>query len=97
MTPRDAPSCATLSKSRGPPARPTPAPPVTIETTPYEISHGRSPRGRGCWAFCPFHLRNATNRHEHTAISPLMTFTAAKRWARQQPALAAVGVVAVLP
>jgi hypothetical protein len=70
---------------------------VTIETLPYELSHGRSPRGRGSWAFCPFHLRNANDYLAHTVFSPQMTFAEAKRWARQQPALAASGVVAVLP
>jgi hypothetical protein len=52
---------------------------VTFDSTPYELAHGASPRGRGCWAFAPFHLRNDST----AAIrSPLMTLTEAKRWAK---------------
>lgn len=70
---------------------------MTFETLPYELSHGRSPRGRGSWAFCPFHLRNAADYIEHTVFSPSMTFAEAKKWARQQQQLAQFQVVAVLP
>jgi hypothetical protein len=67
---------------------------MTFETLPYEMSHGRSPRGRGSWAFAPFHLRNDSAA---AVFSPSMTFTEAKRWARQQQQLTAFQVIAVLP
>jgi hypothetical protein len=52
---------------------------ITFDTTPYELTHGRSPRGRGCWAFAPFHLRNDSSA---AILSPSMTLTEAKRWAK---------------
>lgn len=70
---------------------------MTFETFPYEHSHGRSPRGRGSWAFCPFHLRNASDYIDHTIFSPSMTFTEAKKWAREQVALQTFELVAVMP
>jgi hypothetical protein len=67
---------------------------MTFETLPYEMEHGCSPRGRGCWAFAPFHLRNDISA---AVFSPCLTLTEAKRWARQQPQLAQFQVIAVLP
>lgn len=70
---------------------------MTFETLPYELSHGRSPRGRGSWAFCPFHLRNANDYIDHTVFSPCMTLTEAKRWAREQAQLQPFEMVAIMP
>lgn len=58
---------------------------IAFETTPYELSHGRSPRGRGCWGFCPFHLRNDASPDD-VLLSPSMTFSEAKKWAAAQVA-----------
>lgn len=54
--------------------------PLEIDTLHYECQTGRSPRGRGSWAFCPFHKRNANDYLDFTVFSPSMTFTEAKRW-----------------
>lgn len=56
---------------------------ITFDTTPYELTHGRSPRGRGSWVFRPFHLRNADSL-EGMLMSPSMTLTEAKRWAKAE-------------
>lgn len=72
-------------------------PKPTIETTPYELWHGRSPRGRGVWAFCPFSKRNAEDRQDWIVASPPMTFTEAKKWVAAQDAFQGVGVIAVMP
>lgn len=77
-----------------------PIPPMTkpsFETLPYELSHGRSPKGRGSWAFCPFHKRNAHDYLDWTVFSPSMTFSEAKRWAISQELLQGAPVIAVLP
>ena len=66
---------------------------MTFETLPFELSHGRSPRGRGSWAFAPFGLRKDITA---AVFSPNMTFTEAKKWARQQPSLQGFQVIAVL-
>lgn len=56
---------------------------TAFETAHYELSHGRSPRGRGSWAFCPFHKRNASDAMDFTIWSPGgMTFTEARKWAK---------------
>ena len=70
---------------------------ITFETTPFELSHGRSPRGRGSWAFCPFHLRNANDYIDHTLFSPSMTYAEAKRWMKAHPQAAAAELWAVMP
>lgn len=57
---------------------------IEFDTFTYELSHGKSPRGRGSWAFCPFHLRNAEDYMTRTLWSPSMTFTEAKKWAKAQ-------------
>ena len=55
---------------------------MKFSTDPYEMEHGRSPRGRGSWAFCPFHKRNAGDYLDFTLFSSSMTFAEAKRWAK---------------
>jgi hypothetical protein len=57
---------------------------ITFDTTPFELSHGRSPKGRGSWAFCPFHMRDSHDHLDGFLMSPSMTFTEAKAWAKQQ-------------
>ena len=56
---------------------------IRFDSTPYEITHGASPRGRGRWAFAPFHLRNDSSA---AVLSPLLTFSEAKRWAKARVA-----------
>ena len=61
-------------------------PRLEVDTFPFELSHGRSPRGRGSWAFCPFHKRNSGDYLEFTLFSPSMTYGEAKRWLREKVA-----------
>lgn len=76
---------------------------MTFETSTYQREHGRSPRGRGSWAFCPWGKRNSHDYLDHTVFSPGgMTFTEAKRWARLHASdvrspLAAAKTVVVMP
>jgi len=51
-----------------------------IDTTEYEFSHGKLPRGTGSWAF--MFGRNGAWTTEFTPHQ--MTYTAACKWARQQ-------------
>jgi hypothetical protein len=60
----------------------TTTPRIVFDTTPFELSHGRSPRGRGSWCFCPFHLRNANDYMNYTLFSPSMNYAEAKCWAK---------------
>lgn len=39
---------------------------IEFNTTRYEMSHARAPRGRGYWGFCPREHYNANNYIEHT-------------------------------
>jgi hypothetical protein len=64
---------------------------VTVTADDYTRSHGKTPRGRGCWAFEPT-LYSACGQSATADIvfSPCMTYTEAKRWAREQvPAMIA--------
>jgi hypothetical protein len=45
-----------------------------FDTADYFRSHGKQPRGTGCWAFAP----NTTGEWD---FSPSMTFSEAKAWA----------------
>lgn len=50
-----------------------------FDTTEYQRSHGKAPRGTGSWAF-------KVDQDHFYVFSPSMTFTEAKRWvARQNP------------
>jgi len=53
-----------------------------FETSTYRHEHGRSPRGRGSWAFCPHAKRNGGDYLDFTIFSPSMTYGEAKRWAK---------------
>lgn len=59
---------------------------MRFDTSEYEISHARQPRGRGSWAF----FDEKGDLH----FTPSMTFTEAKRWARANLKGNAVVVVA---
>ncbi|MTH62158.1 hypothetical protein [Paracoccus litorisediminis] len=48
----------------------------TFDTRDYERSWGRTPRGRGSWAFA--------TETDDWILSPSLTYTEAKRWAREQ-------------
>ena len=52
-----------------------------FDTREFEFSHGRKPRGEGVWAFMP--MDHATEDDEFM-FSPTMTFSEAKRWAKDQ-------------
>ncbi len=72
--------------------------PMDILDSTYYREHGRKPRGRGSWAFCPWSKQNASDYLDHTVFSPGgMTFTEAKRWAKQHPVLSGFRTVAVMP
>ena len=51
---------------------------IHFETIEFENSHGRAPRGRGCWAF-------ADNRKgENPIFTPYsMTYKDAKKWLKE--------------
>lgn len=68
---------------------------VEFNDTQYRFSHGRTPRGRGSWAF-------EINGIDGIQFSPSMTYAEAKRWMIGQarelvPAGVAVVTVEVLP
>lgn len=49
---------------------------MSFSTLVYEREHGRKPRGRGSWAFCPWAKHNSHDYLDHT-------LTEAKAWARR--------------
>lgn len=53
---------------------------IEFNTTSYEMAHGHKPRGRGTWAFFP----TREQRIVDGIWSPSMTYSEAKRWARQR-------------
>ena len=57
---------------------------MTIEflTDDYEWTYGHAPRGRGSWAFAED--RNADCLSGNILWSPSMTYTEAKKWAREE-------------
>lgn len=60
----------------------TATPTLTFTTHAYERSHGRPPRGRGSWAFCPREDFDGPDYLTHTMwASPGQTLTQAKRQA----------------
>lgn len=36
-----------------------------VSTRDYEFTHGKKPRGEGCWAFCPTHKYRDPNYLDH--------------------------------
>lgn len=71
---------------------------IEIDTTPFERSHCKAPRGRGSWAFsftkCPELSGERTyfesggvrveNENDVTWFTPSMTYAEAKRWIKRQ-------------
>lgn len=58
-------------------------PRIDFDATPYELTHGCTPRGRGHWDFCPFHLLNDANRRDHVIAFWDMTLGEAKKQAAE--------------
>jgi len=56
---------------------------ITFWDAPFIRTHHRSPRGRGSWAFVPTIYHGSPIELEHTVLSPSMTYTEARKWARQ--------------
>jgi ADP-heptose:LPS heptosyltransferase len=56
-------------------------PVVEFDSTPFEFSHGRCPKGRGSWAFSV--ERNPDVTSPAVLFSPSMTYGEAKRFARE--------------
>lgn len=52
-----------------------------FDSTPYEFSHGRAPRGRGSWAFLPAGA-NEADPNAYVWVPGSCTFSEAKRWVR---------------
>ena len=52
---------------------------ITVETSEYEFSHGKRPRGRGTWAFT-FDTRRY-DRIEEVWWTPFVTWSDARRLA----------------
>lgn len=55
---------------------------MEISTTNYEFTHGRKPRGEGCWAFQFFKAFGLCGGSDTIEFAPAeMTYAKAKRWA----------------
>lgn len=63
---------------------------TAFDTFEFRASHGKGPRGRGCWAFFPV---AKGRREQEPMFSSYMTFSQAKAWARTQRPDATVFVV----
>ena len=57
---------------------------ITFWDRPFVQTHARSPRGRGSWAFVPSPYHGSGIELDHTVFSPSMTYTEARKWARQR-------------
>jgi hypothetical protein len=71
---------------------------ITFDTTPFEVSHCKAPKGRGSWAFS--NIRNPDVLRDHIWFSPSMTYAEARKWFKQQLATLEIEgehVVYVLP
>lgn len=56
---------------------------LAIDTTAYQFSHTRTPRGRGGWIFAP---KGGEDVPEAWKTSPSMTYGDAVKWLRAQGA-----------
>ena len=57
---------------------------VSINDSAYFTAHGRAPRGRGCWAFCPAEHWNSVDYLDHVIwVTSAPTFGKAKAEARR--------------
>jgi hypothetical protein len=54
---------------------------IEFDTTQYQISHGKMPRGRGSWAFQVTEV-NGWRGEAPIHFSPSMTLAEAKAWMR---------------
>ena len=57
---------------------------ITFDTRDYEMAHGRRPRGRGNWAFCPAEHYSAYAPPDFSLdqtfwAGPNLTYTEARR------------------
>jgi len=55
---------------------------VEISTRDFEAAHGKQPRGRGSWGFCPANHYDAIDYLDHVKWFHQMTFAEARRNAR---------------
>lgn len=70
---------------------------ISFDTSEFQRSHLRTPRGRGSWAFT-FGNRTPNNDLSDVLFSPSGTFTEAKAWARIEAArLGFVGTIFAQP
>jgi hypothetical protein len=53
---------------------------LTLNYSFYLATYGRSPRGRGGWAFCPSEIYDRKDYVKFIIWSPSMTFGEAKKW-----------------
>jgi hypothetical protein len=74
------------------PQEPTAMTNLTFEfnTATYEFSHGRTPRGRGSWAFGTRRNPDVMNPRECFFSPGELTLAEAKKWVRQHVALMGV-------
>ena len=69
-----------------------------VDTTQFEFSHGRKPRGRGLWMFeLQSGHRDNGPREQWTPCRPALTYTEAKRVAVRTARKRGAHTVAVLP
>jgi hypothetical protein len=66
-------------------------------TDEYVFSHGKTPRGRGSWAFCPVSKAPRNDYLDHTFWSPSMTLSEAKKWLAAQVATTGYSHWVILP
>lgn len=55
---------------------------VEFSTDEYERTHGKTPRGRGGWAFCPKSKYNRSDYLDFIFWAPSGTFAEAKKAAK---------------
>lgn len=67
---------------------------MRIETTTYEFSHGKKPRGMGQWAF-DLHVNNGLIETVHAP--GYRSLTSAKKWLKDSVGLRGVHQVQVAP
>jgi hypothetical protein len=71
---------------------------VEFNDTAFQFSHGRSPKGRGSWIFCPYSRRNDNDYLDHcVATMGSTTFAEARKLAANYFAAAGVDSVSVCP
>lgn len=63
---------------------------MEIKTTEFEWSHGKKPRGEGCWAF-------AFGKNKTPVFVSMMKWSEAKKWATAKARELGVSEVTVLP